>query len=58
MNITIFNLALMAGWLLVLIGGCLINVGGGLVVGGVLLIALTLLLARTAGLYAPEKDQG
>jgi hypothetical protein len=53
MNINHFNAALILGWLLVLIGGCLLNPGAGLAVGGLLLIALVIGAARAAGLYDP-----
>lgn len=53
MNIKHFNAALLLGWLLVLVGGCLINPGAGLIVGGLLLIVLVIGAAISAGLYDP-----
>lgn len=54
MNLLFFNVAIAIGWLMVLIGTLLVNIAGGLVVGGVLLLALTFLGARMAGVYAPR----
>jgi hypothetical protein len=52
-----FSLCLLLGWLLVTIGGVLIQPGAGLVASGVLLIVLALLAARLAGgLYVPSAD--
>ncbi|WP_316150445.1 hypothetical protein [Cupriavidus sp. BIC8F] len=56
MNVHLFNGCLLAGWLLALVGGCLLNVGAGLVGGGLLLIALVFVVARVAGVYVPKKD--
>lgn len=59
MNLHHFNLALTAGWLLVLAGGLLLNPGVGMIVGGLLLIVLTIAGARAAGgLYEPAADRG
>lgn len=58
MSLKAFNVAILLGWLLVLVGGCILNPGAGLVGGGVLLIGLTLVLARLGGLYtAPAKTE-
>lgn len=57
MSLKAFNLAILAGWLLVLIGGCLLNLGAGLTIAGLLLIGLTLLLARLAGVYASKEKE-
>ena len=56
MHVHIFNACLLVGWLLVLGGSVLLNVGAGLAVGGVLLIVLGMISARMAGgLYVPDK---
>lgn len=57
MNIKVFNLALLAGWLLVLIGGVILNPGAGLVAGGALLILIVFVVSRIAGIYAPPAEQ-
>lgn len=61
MNAIIFNASLMTGWLLIVVGvGGLVSVWAALVTGGVLLVAITLLLARWAGVVsgAPRKARG
>jgi len=59
MSLKNFNIAILIGWLLVLIGGCLLDVALGLAFAGLLLLGLTLTLARLAGLYrpAPKKEE-
>ena len=54
MNIHVFNAALLIGWLLVLAGGVLLNVGAGLVAAGVLLILLVFVGVRLGGLNGPK----
>ena len=49
MNIKIFNYCIIGGWLLILIGGMVVNVGYGLIGGGVSMIFLTLLGVRLSG---------
>lgn len=49
MNIRVFNLSLLLGWLLVLVGGILIHPGWGLAIAGAVLIVLTLAAAYLAG---------
>lgn len=51
MNIKIFNYCIIAGWLLILVGGMVINVGWGLVGGGLSMIILTILGAKFGGLF-------
>jgi heme A synthase len=59
MNLNVFNLALLLGWLLVLIGGCLWHPAAGLAVAGLLLIILTIYVARLAGgVYSSKKSEG
>lgn len=53
MNIKLFNVALLVGWLMVLAGGVVIHPGWGIALAGVLLIVLVLASAYLAGLYAP-----
>lgn len=50
MDIKIFNVCLLVGWLMVLAGGMLVSPGWGLAVAGGLLIVLTLLSAYLGGL--------
>lgn len=55
MHVHVFNVCLLLGWLLVLAGGVLLNVGAGLAAAGALLIVLVLVSARVAGgLYVPK----
>lgn len=54
MNAYLFNGCLAVGWLLVLVGGCLINLATGLLLAGGLLLALTLAMARLGGIYLPR----
>jgi hypothetical protein len=57
MNIHIFNATLFIGWLLAFAGGLVLNVGAGLLAGGLLLIVLALLVSRIAGgIFIPQKD--
>lgn len=57
MNAQTFNACLLIGWLLALAGGVWLNVGLGLVGGGLLLIVVVLLVARVAGVYMPRKEE-
>lgn len=57
MTLKAFNLATLLGWLLVVVGGCLVDVGYGLVAGGLLLIGITFFMARMAGVYAPKPEK-
>lgn len=57
MNLHIFNAALIAGWLMVLSGAMLINTGAGLVLGGLLLLALVFISVHLAGgVYSGKAD--
>jgi len=60
MNAHIFNICLLLGWLFVLAGGIYLNVGAGLVAGGVLLLGIVFAVARMAGVYVPaaKTDEG
>ncbi len=50
MNSQIFNAALLLGWLLIIMGVAMLHsIGAALVTGGSLLLIITLLLARWAG---------
>lgn len=49
MNVQVFNLAMLASWLLVLVGGVWLHPAVGLVGAGLLLIALTLVAVRLSG---------
>lgn len=52
----IFNSCLLAGWLLIVVGAAMVSLPLALVGGGALLVLLTLLLARWAGVIADRKD--
>ena len=54
MNIKIFNACLLVGWLMVTIGGCILNIGAGLCAGGALLIGLTLAMVKIGGLFVAK----
>ena len=57
MNIKIFNIALIVGWLMVLTGGVVINPGWGIALSGALLLLMTMASAYIAGLQpAPPTD--
>lgn len=62
MNVRVFNVCLLLGWILVLVGGIVIHPGWGLAVAGALLIGLTLAAAYIAGWEPPppakKPDQG
>lgn len=49
MNIRVFNVCLLLGWLMVLAGGVVIHPGWGIAIAGSLLIVLTLAAAYIAG---------
>lgn len=53
MNVRVFNVCLLLGWLLVLVGGIVIHPGWGLGIAGALLIFLTLAAAYIAGWERP-----
>lgn len=53
MNLYVFNVCVLLGWLLTSIGACLWSVHWGMMIAGLLLLVLTLFLARLAGLRAP-----
>ena len=56
MNVNIFNFCLLIGWLLVSGGGLILNFGGGLILAGVLLLALSFFSVRMAGgIYSADK---
>jgi hypothetical protein len=54
MNIKVFNLCLLLGWLMVLAGGVVLNPGWGIAIAGTLLLVLTLATAYIAGIQAPK----
>ena len=55
MTTKIFNICLLAGWLMIVLGVALWSVPAAFVAGGVLLVGLTLLLAYFAGVVVPRK---
>lgn len=56
-NIKVFNMCLLLGWLMVLAGGVILNPGWGIVAAGGLLIALTLAAAYLAGWEQPARPK-
>ncbi len=58
MNIHLFNVCLATGWLMLVQGmALLVSAGAALVVGGLTMIALTLLIAFKAGVGAPKPEE-
>lgn len=55
MNVKLFNVCLLLGWLMVLAGGVVIHPGWGLAIAGALLLVLTLASAYLAGLHETTK---
>lgn len=56
MNVKVFNVCLLLGWLMVLAGGVVIHPGWGIAIAGGLMIALVLASAYIAGgLYDQPK---
>ena len=58
MNVKLFNLCLLLGWLMVLAGGVIINPGWGIALAGGLLLVLTLASAYLAGLHDAAAKRG
>ncbi|WP_175865563.1 hypothetical protein [Burkholderia cepacia] len=61
MDVKIFNVCLLLGWLMVLAGCIVVNPGWGIAIAGALLLLLTLLAAYLAGWAQsgpPESDAG
>ena len=58
MNPRIFNVCLLIGWLLVLVGGIIVHPGWGLAIAGALLIVLPLAAAYLAGWEQPKARAG
>lgn len=56
MNVRVFNVCVLVGWLLVLVGGIVIHPGWGLAIAGGLLIVLTLAAAYIAGWERPNPN--
>ena len=56
MNIRIFNASLLIGWFMATAGGIVLNMGIGLCGGGLLMIALTLAMAKMGGLFVPKDE--
>ncbi|WP_063550061.1 hypothetical protein [Burkholderia territorii] len=57
MDVKIFNVCLLLGWLMVLAGGIVINPGWGVAIAGGLLVMLTLIAAYLAGWAQPSSPQ-
>lgn len=58
MTKNVFNACLLIGWLMIIGGLALLSPALALVVGGVLLMGVTLLLAFRAGVCTPEQKEG
>lgn len=54
MHIHILNGCLILAWLLVTGGAMLLNIGAGLLISGLVLIALVIYLSRSFGVYVPK----
>jgi hypothetical protein len=54
MNVWVFNFCMLLGWALVSVGAYLLNQAAGLIVCGVLLLVISLLLARVFGIGRPR----
>lgn len=57
MDVKLFNLCLLLGWLMVLAGGVIIHPGWGIALAGVLLLLLTLASAYLAGLHEAKRTK-
>jgi len=57
MNIRVFNVCLLLGWIMVLAGGVMLNPGWGVAFAGGLLIVLTLSAAYIAGWEQPKRNK-
>lgn len=57
MNVKLFNLCMLLGWLMVLAGGVVIHPGWGIAIAGALLLLLTLASAYLAGLHESAKTK-
>jgi hypothetical protein len=57
MHIHILNGCLLLAWLLITIGGLLLNIGAGLLGSGLVLIVLVIYLSRIFGVYTPKADK-
>ena len=57
MKLIIFNICIAVGWLMVLAGGVIINVGWGIAVAGVLMLLLVLSGAYFGGIYSPSAEK-
>lgn len=58
MNVYLFNACIAVGWLMFLVGACLISLAWGVLAGGLLLLFLTLCMARVGGIYVPKGGAG
>jgi hypothetical protein len=58
MNVYLFNFCIALGWLMVTFGCGWLQPWLGLIVGGGLLLWLTLFMSRIGGIYVPNKGAG
>lgn len=57
MNAIVFNVSLLIGWIMVLVGACMRDLAIGLVAGGVLLLVIVALVVRMGGVYVPKRAE-
>jgi len=55
LNLSTFNRAIFAGWLLISSGGMIVHIGYGMILSGFLLLALTFFTAHIGGIFT-KKD--
>jgi hypothetical protein len=58
MNALVFNLCMLIGWLMVLVGGYMISPAWGILGAGAVLIAFTFVWALLAGVQNPSRKRG
>lgn len=56
MSAIVFNLSMLIGWGMVLVGGWMLNPAWGLAIAGALLILMTAFAAHVGGVYARKND--
>jgi hypothetical protein len=58
MNALVFNLCMLIGWLMVLVGGYMVSPAWGILGAGAVLIAFTFVWALLAGVQNPSRKRG
>ena len=56
MNSHVLNACLLVGWIMATAGGCMWNIAAGIGGGGLLLLIMTVCLAKFAGVYIPSSN--